>query len=94
MRSSEEFGRWLERKSKAVLAWRERLDRARCEAALRNHNSVDICIALCVAPLLGFLSHPNALHFHSVLGLAAIVAFLNFLQLTLIAGHHEQGAGK
>lgn len=91
----EKFGRWVERKGQAFIAWDDRRTKARREKTLKDHRTLEICIALCaVLVVMGLASHASTTYLRSVCTLAAFVVFLKFIQLTIIALHGGEGSGE
>jgi hypothetical protein len=91
----ERFSHWIERKAEAYIAWSDRRAKARFEKTLNDHHTLEICIALCAILLvLGLLNHLDAIFLRSVCELAAIVVFLKFLQLMMIALHRKEKSDK
>jgi hypothetical protein len=89
----EKFGWWIERKGQALLVWDERRTTARQEKTLRDHHTLEICIALCaVSLILGLMGRESAACLRSICVLAAFIVFLKFLQFTVIVLNGKEGA--
>jgi len=86
----EKLSHWIERKAMAYLAWNDRRAKARFEKTLNDHHTMEICIVLCAILLvMGLINHMDAAFLRSVCELAALVVFMKFVQLTMIALHRK-----